>query len=87
MDWLAGATRGQAFAVAVARMGVDLKPPPPPLLFRIVGKSTDGITVTLGKYPSREEAEPDHARFVKQADYRDIAICEIPAPPQSPTTA
>jgi hypothetical protein len=60
-----------------------MKPPPLPFLFRIVGKSGDGLVVTLGKYRSRDEAELDHARLVKDAYYRDVTIDEIalPTPP------
>ena len=64
----------------------EMKPPPPPILFRIIGKAGDGMTVTLGKYHSLAEAEQDHARLTSQAYYREIAIHEV-VPPAPPATA
>jgi hypothetical protein len=61
-----------------------LKPPAPPLLFRIVGKAKDGQVVTVGKYNTRAEAEADHARLKQEAYYRDLSIHEIPPAPAPP---
>lgn len=62
-----------------------MKTPPPPMLFRIVGKSRDGLVVTLGKYASRDEAEQDLARLTKDAFYRDMKIATITPPAPPPT--
>ena len=61
-----------------------MKPPPPPILFRIVGKSRDGRVVTLGRYATEEAAKPDLARFVKDAFYTDLKLNHIPQPPAAP---
>lgn len=60
--------------------------PVPPILFRIVGTASDGLTVTLGKYRSREEAELDLARLLKQAHYRDVVIEALAQPPADERT-
>lgn len=60
-----------------------MKAPLPPILFRIVGIAGDGQTVTLGKYRSQAEAEADHARFTKEAYYRNLSIQKVP-PPKPP---
>lgn len=62
-----------------------MKAPLPPILWRIVGKSTDGMTVTLGKYRSREDADVDLARFAKEGFYRNVTIHEVAPPPPPPT--
>ncbi len=62
-----------------------MKTPPPPMLFRIVGKSRDGLVVTLGKYTTRDEAEQDLARLSKDAFYRDMKISAIAPPAPNPT--
>lgn len=59
----------------------QMKPPPPPILFRIVGKSRDGMTVTLGKYQTLVEAELDMVRLSRESFYRDLKIHEIVPPP------
>lgn len=63
------------------------KVPPPPLLFRIIGNSGDGLVVTLGKYRTREEAEIDFARFKNDPYYRNVKLSEIPQPPAAPAGA
>lgn len=57
-----------------------MKVPPPPLLFRIVGNSGDGLVVTLGKYRTREEADLDFARFKNDAYYRNVKMSDIEQP-------
>lgn len=59
----------------------------PPFLFRIIGTSTDGMVVTLGRYRSRPDAETDYNRFVKERYYRNLKICELDPPPPPPEVA
>ena len=54
-----------------------------PLTWRIRGKSTDGLEVTLGKYDTKKKAEADCERFVNEG-YADVRIDPIKLPPPSP---
>lgn len=57
-----------------------MKPPPPPHGWRLVGKSGDGLLVTLGKYQTREEAEKEMGDHIRKGYYRDIAVRSIDPP-------
>lgn len=48
-----------------------------PKLWRVRGKSTDGLMVTLGRHDAEKAAEADAEKFVKQGLYRDVAIERI----------
>lgn len=62
-----------------------MKPPPPPFILRITGKSRDGMIVTLGRYRTQAEADADHAQFKREGFYKDLQVHEIPpAPPAAP---
>jgi hypothetical protein len=54
-----------------------------PKLWRIRGRSRDGLVVTLGKYETEPEAHLDLARLTKSGGYRNLAV-EALAPPQLP---
>jgi hypothetical protein len=61
-----------------------------PKLWRIRGRSSDGLVVTLGRYETRPEAQLDFERFNREGRYRDIELQEILSPdplhPSSPPT-
>ncbi|MBP7745325.1 MAG: hypothetical protein KA383_04280 [Phycisphaerae bacterium] len=57
-----------------------------PKLWRLRGKAPDGVTVTLGRYATAEEAEADCQKHAAEGEYRDLAIQAIEPPPQ-PLTA
>ena len=54
-----------------------------PLTWRIRGKASDGMIVTLGKYDSKNKAEADSERFIREG-YGDVQIdpIEQPKPPE-----
>ncbi len=50
------------------------KAPPPPKDWRIQGTSPEGLTVTLGRYNSKAEADPDFSRLSADGFYTQIRI-------------
>ncbi len=54
-----------------------------PLTWRVRGKASDGMIVTLGKYDTKNKAEADCERFAKEG-YGDVKIDPIPQPEPEP---
>jgi hypothetical protein len=58
-----------------------------PKLWRVRGRSKDGLRVTLGSYDTESEAQADREKFIAEGYYRDITVEPIeraadpPAPP------
>ncbi len=52
-----------------------------PKRWRVQGKATDGLLVTLGRYDTEEEARAECARIVAEATYRDVIVQPIAQPP------
>lgn len=50
------------------------KAPPPPKDWRITGVTPEGLTVTLGRYVSKSEADPDYSRLMTDGFYRQLKI-------------
>lgn len=61
-------------ATTPARRGRPAKEPPPPKLWRVVGLSPEGLEVTLGRYVSREEAEPELERMREDGFYEKLHV-------------
>jgi hypothetical protein len=59
-----------------------------PKLWRVRGKSTDGLTVTLGNHDTETEARADAEKFLKGRFYREVTVEPItrPADPTQPGT-
>ncbi len=52
-----------------------------PKLWRVQGKASDGLVVTLGRFETEEQAKAEAERLVADAAYRDIVVQAIvPAP-------
>lgn len=63
-----------------AKRGRPAKPPPPPKLWRIEGSSPEGLKVTLGRYVTREEAEPEFERLSEDGFYLKLELIESSGP-------
>ena len=48
-----------------------------PKQWRVRGKSTDGLVVTLGCHDTKEAARADADKFLTDAFYRDVTIERI----------
>ena len=48
-----------------------------PKRWRVRGRSTDGLIVTLGRHDTEKAAEADADKLVKQGFYRDVAVERI----------
>jgi hypothetical protein len=48
-----------------------------PKQWRVRGKSTDGLTVTLGNHDTETEAQADAEKFLKGKFYRDVTVERI----------
>ena len=48
-----------------------------PKQWRVRGKSTDGLTVTLGNHDTETEAQVDAEKFLKAKFYRDVTVERI----------
>jgi hypothetical protein len=44
----------------------------------VQGKAADGLTVTLGRYDTEDEANLECAKFVREGLYRDVRVAPIP---------
>ncbi|MBP7747935.1 MAG: hypothetical protein KA383_17605 [Phycisphaerae bacterium] len=55
-----------------------------PKRWRIQAQAVDGLTVTLGRYDTEEEAHRDCSRFQQEGAYRNLRVAPIPPPAQSP---
>ena len=51
----------------------------PPKVWRIEGFSPEKVRVTLGRYVTKEEAEPEFERLREDGFYEKLAIIESPA--------
>ena len=56
-----------------------------PKQWRVRGKSTDGVTVTLGNHDTETAAQADAEKFLKGKFYRDVTVepiahAEVPEP-------
>jgi hypothetical protein len=49
-----------------------------PKQWRVRGRSTDGLTVTLGNHDTETEAQADAEKFQERRFYRDVAVEPIP---------
>ncbi len=63
---------------ATAKRGRSAKEPPPPKVWRIEGLSPEGLKVTLGRYVTREEAEPELDRLSQDDFYNKLKIVNSP---------
>lgn len=48
-----------------------------PKQWRVCGKSTDGLAVTLGRHDTEKAAQADAEKLVKEGFYRDVAVERI----------
>ena len=48
-----------------------------PKRWRVRGKSTDGMVVTLGRHDTEKAAEADAEKLIKEGSYRDVAVERI----------
>ncbi len=48
-----------------------------PKQWRVRGKSTDGLTVTLGNHDTETAAQADAEKFLKGRFYRDVTVERI----------
>ena len=54
-----------------------------PKRWRVRGKSSDGLRVTLGRHDTQQAAEAEAEKFVKEGFYRDVAVERIKPPGDS----
>ena len=64
--------------VPPARRGRPVKEPPAPKLWRIEGLSPEKMKVTLGRYHTQEEAEPEFLRLQEDGFYHKITLVQLP---------
>ncbi len=57
-----------------------------PKRWRLQGRASDGLVVTLGRYDTEEEANADRVKFAAEAAYRDLKVLPIAPPPAQPVT-
>ncbi|MCK4343317.1 MAG: hypothetical protein KAY37_16505 [Phycisphaerae bacterium] len=48
-----------------------------PKRWRVRGRSTDGLIVTLGRHDTEKAAQADAEKFVKEGFYRDVTVERI----------
>ena len=63
---------------AASKRGRPVKEPPPEKLWRVEALSPEGLKVTLGRYVTKEEAEPELSRLEADGFYEKIKIIESP---------
>ena len=54
-----------------------------PKCWRVRGTATDGLTVTLGRYETAEQAAVDCRQLAKRGGYRDLVVQPIEPRPAS----
>lgn len=57
---------------------------PPTKTWRVQAVSTDGVTVTLGRYDTEASAELDRTRILDGGFYKKVKIVEPPELPDEP---
>lgn len=65
------------------KRGRPVKEPPPPKRWKVEGTSPEGVRVILGRFTTREEAEPEFERMKQDGFYEKLRIVEskdIPEP-------
>jgi len=72
-------------AATPTKRGRPVKEPPPPKLWRIEALSPEGLKVTLGRYVTKEEAEPEFNRLQEDGFYQKLKMVE--SPPESEETS
>lgn len=65
-------------SAAASKRGRPAKEPPPEKLWRVEAVSPEGVKVTLGRYVTKEEAEPELGRLQSDGFYEKIKIIESP---------
>ena len=55
-----------------------------PKLWRIRGRASDGVIVTLGRYETEVQAQADLTRFERENQYRKLHIEALEPPPAPP---
>ncbi len=73
-----GGPAAPAEGQATAKRGRSAKEPPPPKIWRIEGVSPEGLKVTLGRYATKEEAEPELDRLSQDDFYNKLKIIKSP---------
>ncbi len=66
-----------------AKRGRPVKEPPPPKRWKVEGVSPEGLRVILGRFSTREEAEPELERMKQDGFYAKLRIVEskdVPEP-------
>jgi hypothetical protein len=53
-----------------------------PKFFRLRGTAADGVTITLGRYETAEQANADRESFAAQGGYRNLAVEPIEQKPE-----
>ncbi|MCG8406123.1 MAG: hypothetical protein MI923_13080 [Phycisphaerales bacterium] len=61
---------------AASKRGRSAKEPPPPKLWRIEGRSPEGLKVTLGRFITKEEAEVELHRLRDDGFYEKLRLSE-----------
>jgi hypothetical protein len=64
------------------KRGRAVKEPPPPKNWRVEGLSPEGMRVILGRFVTREEAEPEMERLKEDGFYEKIRLVEAPMAPK-----
>jgi len=73
-DAVGGEEQDTSPAKPSSKRGRPAKDPPPPKLWRLEGESPEGMRVTLGRYVTKEEAEPDLERLQEDGFYGKLNI-------------
>ena len=58
-----------------------------PKYWRLCATASDGLTVTLGRYETAEQANEDCGRLTEIGGYRDFAVQPIPPRPDPAVAA
>ncbi|HVP13754.1 MAG TPA: hypothetical protein VMV94_21440 [Phycisphaerae bacterium] len=68
------------------------RPPKPskwnqPKHWRLRATAADGLTITLGRYETAEQAHADRETFAGQGGYRNLSVERIEPKPEPPPSA
>ncbi|MBX3396443.1 MAG: hypothetical protein KF841_13855 [Phycisphaerae bacterium] len=61
---------------AASKRGRAVKEPPPPKYWRVEGMSPEGVRVILGRFVTREEAEPELVRIKEDGFYDKVRLVD-----------